>query len=1127
MRASISAFEAPAGRRASGSNRAGRGIALITTLAILSLVTILLVAFTSVTLSDRQSTHSYSQGMAADQIGQSGLAAIVNQLEAEITDTNNPAKMMVVTNGAVAASANFPIYCPLTNTALGPERMSILPSDPNLSTLVKISEPGANFYTTTAAAGTNFASSASTTAPSLNGRSISVALWNAPMLVPASSATNFPVPNWILVGRNGPVVPAPGRDLSIALGNTNAILGRYAYVVYDVSGLIDINVAGYPQGASTEAGNKGLLPWADLTQLTNAISQSDVTALVNWRNAANAANYAAYVTNTWPTNGFMRVAPGDTAFMDRQELIQYARTQNYDLTNALPYLTTFSREVNGPVWRASADAPYGAPFDYYTHRLGTTTTTKSVPDSYGSIVNPAPTIYNNNVFILNPRIQTAYTNAFGLLRQAGEPLVKYRFPLDKLALLATTTNAAAWAQNQTAIQQYFGLDYDASDSTGFYRHWSYPTTNPAYNYNSVTNRILTLDEVAKLQRDPNFFELLQAGILSGSLGKGGRGDYTANPSYATSYPDPDTSLPYQLIRIGANIIDQWSSDSCPTAITFNSHNFYGIKDLPYIDKVFFKAYLKTSSSVVPLVYFELWNPHQNTGNSPSASRPVNFRIMPYGNDQIYNDVLFYGSYGGATGTFRWSTPVTITNLFSSLPNGGAITFSAAATDYREPSLMPASKGSPSIPQSELLNTNPGSGSDRNVSLLGLTLPTIATPSTGWDSGPVGSLGVRMPWPPSEPWYCEFGMPSSIFLLQYEWPVGSGKYHTYSTLSGLETTPAVSVSQWGLYTDTYANPTSGASANSYGFAKSDPRTVRWSLQGFQYAVPPGDTPQMAGNSLLPSASSSYLTYNNIQVGIPFTGGLSTPPYREDLWAANTNSVASTGTNPYYKDLDAAQRIGDAAFSAPEHLPPYVGDSSRPVILNRPFTSVGDLGNAYRDMPWKTLNFFSADTADAALLDLYTLSDGPVVAGRVNPNSAPLPVLRALLSGAALDAYGASALSPSSVGSVASAFQNTATNSGFYSRADIVSKFMNDPSVAGVSSANLKTEREAVIRALAEPANTRTWNLMIDLVAQSGQYPAGTTAPENFMVEGTRRYWLHIAIDRYTGEVVDRELEVVGD
>jgi hypothetical protein len=50
-------------------------------------------------------------------------------------------------------------------------------------------------------------------------------------------------------------------------------------------------------------------------------------------------------------------------------------------------------------------------------------------------------------------------------------------------------------------------------------------------------------------------------------------------------------------------------------------------------------------------------------------------------------------------------------------------------------------------------------------------------------------------------------------------------------------------------------------------------------------------------------------------------------------------------------------------------------------------------------------------------------------------------------------------------------------------------------------------------------------MIDVIAQTGRYPQGTTNPANFVVEGEQRYWVHIAIDRFTGQVLDKQVEVV--
>ena len=50
-------------------------------------------------------------------------------------------------------------------------------------------------------------------------------------------------------------------------------------------------------------------------------------------------------------------------------------------------------------------------------------------------------------------------------------------------------------------------------------------------------------------------------------------------------------------------------------------------------------------------------------------------------------------------------------------------------------------------------------------------------------------------------------------------------------------------------------------------------------------------------------------------------------------------------------------------------------------------------------------------------------------------------------------------------------------------------------------------------------------MIDVIAQSGRYPPTAASLDQFVVSGEKRYWLHLAIDRFTGEVIGRELEAV--
>jgi hypothetical protein len=72
--------------------------------------------------------------------------------------------------------------------------------------------------------------------------------------------------------------------------------------------------------------------------------------------------------------------------------------------------------------------------------------------------------------------------------------------------------------------------------------------------------------------------------------------------------------------------------------------------------------------------------------------------------------------------------------------------------------------------------------------------------------------------------------------------------------------------------------------------------------------------------------------------------------------------------------------------------------------------------------------------------------------------------------------------------------------------------------------VKAQGKAVPRALASVRQTRTWNLMID-IAQSGNYPPGENDLANFVVQGEQRYWVHVAIDRFIGQVIDRQIELV--
>ena len=233
------------------------------------------------------------------------------------------------------------------------------------------------------------------------------------------------------------------------------------------------------------------------------------------------------------------------------------------------------------------------------------------------------------------------------------------------------------------------------------------------------------------------------------------------------------------------------------------------------------------------------------------------------------------------------------------------------------------------------------------------------------------------------------------------------------------------------------------------------------------------------------------------------------------------------------------------SSASPFPPPTGMSPTPppaiptyVMLNRPFRNVGEFGYAFRASSSpsatppsnpKTLDFYSATSPDAPLLDLFTYNSAPIRSGIVNLNTQNVAVITAILTGAfQTEQNVGSAPSPSPVASPAakSAATNivtaTATQPAL-SRAEITrlgSIVTNSPFTASEET------RETIARALAEVTQTRTWVLLIDLITQTGRYPPGTTdLTQQFVVEGEKRYWLHVAIDRFTGEIIDQQLEAV--
>jgi hypothetical protein len=99
-----------------------------------------------------------------------------------------------------------------------------------------------------------------------------------------------------------------------------------------------------------------------------------------------------------------------------------------------------------------------------------------------------------------------------------------------------------------------------------------------------------------------------------------------------------------------------------------------------------------------------------------------------------------------------------------------------------------------------------------------------------------------------------------------------------------------------------------------------------------------------------------------------------------------------------------------------------------------------------------------------------------------------------------------------------------------RSGLPTTILPTPIITTVSPENqsVKARREVVARAVSSVAQTRTWNLVIDVVAQTGRFkPNAGSLQNDFIVEGEQHYWVHVAIDRFTGRVIDKQIEVVNE
>jgi hypothetical protein len=1237
--------------RATFARRREKGIALITVLSLVVIVSLILVAFVAAMRIERAASFSYSQSVAAEQVARGAMNLVVAELQNEmekdaLPDLTFPSK---------------PLYTNVTSSNIVPQYVGTNSSMPNL---VKVSGTAAPF-SGNLRSGRLIATAVNTATAAKNGRFISTNRWNLPGFgsFPSSAST----PNWVMVTRAGATnaaglaFGATGATLNNPVAtNVNFAVGRFAYAIYDVGGLLDITIAGYPASLSAAQIQqiKGRLSGLEVNQTNFSINPDD---LLGWRNrssAASAAGYLSYATNFLATNTPGQVYPGDNVFLSRQDLIKAAKDGIAGLsTNALTNLTTFSRDRNAPSWSPtfnSADlgGTNAAAFAYRNNAMVST----AAPFSAAS---PNPNRLVPGARFPVAGTVTSYRNdgsSYSYTVQAGDPVAGRRFPLGRLAWIGP--NGPQNGGTAEAIQACFGLVWGPSEDVNLpgVSVWKYAGPTGSTSVSTIKTLSQIADESSR--REPNFFELLQAGILQGSLGVTDRtASAVTNNGYFPSRHQSNSM--FQILRIGAAAIDQYDADSFPTVLEFNPqtamaterYQACGLENLPSVSMVTAILGAPAGSQTVPAVaptattrkaavylMFGLWNPNRNAETTASVVPEVRLRVRGGLATYMYfgSSNMFSGFVGGdGSPEFGYDVILDHSVELATTPGSGRDGFRTGSLALSATDVNPADTAYQNTPQAagpdfadggRWERTHPLGGNPVRTDLVGLRLPdmeynlgtdyhdTTVVSATHSDSNFVygygaptsssvtlgtpfnvimefksngawipyqhfvginspytwlrGALGTRLPALSMSPDAGYHGPtpPKSFYFPNFVTPLSEETLPRVGTVNGASQTVGFFL-QINYYGPSEAPPGPGvvrvaapAWERSELLLSSDPQSSRLKSWLFRRSWRP-DSLDLSDHSMsinagnnstlwLNSADSKYPSgFGGVTTGAPFNGpaALTPPerfpsrPYLPAQFARNNNNAgfASTqsGTNTAntvlssYQDRDGLLRIADSGiYTSPSSAAgnPYINADDQRIILNRPFRSVAELGFVFRDAPWKTLDFFTTKSGDSGLLDLFTISDSPnaVVAGTVNLNARNPVLLSAILNGSVADVISGNPIgAPSLVASGLAAF--TTTNA-LVNKSQLATAFgpsLTASSFTSTEEENIKNRREGFVRALVDVGQTRTWNLCVDVIAQSGRYSLGATSLDQFVVESERRLWLHIAIDRFTGEIIDQRIEPV--
>ncbi|MEM9400735.1 MAG: hypothetical protein AAF984_11055, partial [Verrucomicrobiota bacterium] len=761
----------------------------------------------------------------------------------------------------------------------------------------------------------------------------------------------------------------------------------------------------------------------------------------------------------------------------------------------------------------------------------------------------------------------------------GDVAIQRKFSLAKLAWLRYDgPNTEAFPQlTEEAIKQSFGLKWNDEK-----KQWDY--TSP--DGNEPASSIKDIINSPPQDREPDFFERLKTAFYNFDQDAYSVGTTISN-NFSPDYNILDSSVDLHILQIGSNIIDSADRDNVPTQLSMKLAGFDiaapGVEDLPYVKTLNFgrtheityagthdaNNYNEYDMEKMHLVCIPLlFNPHRKSLVSDQEDDVVTHIKLEI-TSGVLNDIREITSD---------LVPVDITNEHPYLD---------------EPSLnLPADLSSPSVSPPIIIAAADFESYRYVHRIIGVghnkgTADTMRNQNvqTKWYEDTYGWIlydysdditgSPDYIHSPGRTQDLRFSVDLKDFQVMVSYSIDGGNtWQAYNYLGGppglaslggmqlkadthvigarlpmLLTTTSTNDDGTKIITSNNLYTTVGGNLQAQQrrhFHLLDPRTDRFGPVFtscnwyYRYTVPETSEEVVTTQSYISTIDSINLK----QLAVQEQPGFGDPLKHNAKNLVLENMIGGNFDELHFADPDGVTRIPDAALN--EAGNPYSETNytdpthpGRPLVLNRPFRSVGELGYVFRDVPWKTLDLHNENSGDAKLVDLFAVRyEPPVSRGRLNLTSLKkrwgndTSILEAILQGAGREMSLDDPTTDTIDGDLSSLAATLKTQLDTIDDFDAIMEALGHSNIqtnidelaqGEISGSQFsKSRREFLARALFDSVQDSTWNFMVDIIAQSGQQLGN-----RFIAQAEKRAWLHVAIDKENGKIIDRKIEYITD